>query len=114
MNIETKFNVGDIVKHKYESNPERVMGFEVMEIKSNTCYAGTQNFYYCRALFADKVFKNRFDENSEFQWAVSYSVSNDPHMPTAWQQMREDELIFVTDEERIILTNCSANQTNQG
>lgn len=103
MNIETKFKVGDIVKHKFARSPTGIQAFEVLEIKTNTCYAGTQCFYYGRSIQAEKVFKNRFDEIGEFDWAVVHAISNDPHMPTAWQQMREDELIMATPEEIAVL-----------
>jgi hypothetical protein len=60
MKIETEFNIGDLLVNKHTSDQISVKLdygslceyriFKVMEIKSVTCYGGTQVFYECRPL----------------------------------------------------------------
>lgn len=55
MKIETAFDVNNIVIHKFsgisqfDSDKTQEI-FEIMQIESQTCYAGTQNFYRVRPL----------------------------------------------------------------
>lgn len=56
MKIETKFNVNNLVVSKYQRNPPQksrnnlLCCFEVIDINTGTCMAGTQIFYVCRSI----------------------------------------------------------------
>lgn len=57
MIIQTKFNVNDLIVSKYQRNPisqtseiESVYCFEIIDINTGTCMAGTQVFYVCRSI----------------------------------------------------------------
>lgn len=61
MEIKTKFNIYDIVQHKFQKNVSKergVDGYEILEIITQTCYAGTQIFYQCRPFF--KLYKKDY------------------------------------------------------
>lgn len=53
MEINPKFTITDLLQTKY-SNPDpnrkELHVFEVLEISTQTCYAGTQIFYDCRPI----------------------------------------------------------------
>jgi len=73
MKITTKFDVGNIVQHKFNKNktfnPEDelekifILKFQILEIITNSCYAGTQVSYKCRALVEYKYMKEAKAEN---------------------------------------------------
>lgn len=51
MTIETKFNVNDLVQYKYQKPNRKITAlFEVIEIKTQTCYIDAQVFYVCRSI----------------------------------------------------------------
>ena len=57
MKIETKFDVNNLVISKYQRNPitqksknDLLCCFEVIDINTGTCMAGTQVFYVCRSI----------------------------------------------------------------
>lgn len=50
MNITTKYEINDLVTHKYHNVKNSAGCFEVLEIHTNVCYGGTQVFYKCRGL----------------------------------------------------------------
>jgi hypothetical protein len=55
MEIKTAFGINDLVQFKYQRKPSSQKGitipaYEVIEIQTVTCSAGTQNFYRCRPI----------------------------------------------------------------
>jgi hypothetical protein len=57
MKIETKFDINNLVVSKYQRNQitqksknDLLLCFEVIDIKTGTCMAGTQVFYVCRSI----------------------------------------------------------------
>ena len=61
MKISTKFEVGDRVQHKYWINKEELgITFYINEIKTVTCYVGTQVIYYCRPIITH--LRKKYDE----------------------------------------------------
>lgn len=52
MKIETKFNIGERVRHVHQTNENGggKIEFLILQIKSETCFGGTQNWYSCRPL----------------------------------------------------------------
>lgn len=84
--IETKFQINDLCKRKMDvDTEEKITLMQVMEIDTNTCYAGTQVFYKCRILFLSKT------RDPEKPWRIGHSVSKDPKQ-MGWETYREDEL----------------------
>lgn len=105
MKITTKFNVNELVLHKYNGGRnKRIVGYEILEIVSQSCYAGTQIFYLCRAIIAEKILISPFDEDKGFVWTIAHATSNDPSAPMAWTRFREDELVTASLTDVEILT----------
>jgi hypothetical protein len=52
MKIETKFNVGEKVRHLHQTNEQEggKIEFLVLQITTETCHGGTQAWYKCRPL----------------------------------------------------------------
>lgn len=57
MKIETKFDVNNLIVSKYQRNPaaknpkvDPLVCFEIIDINTGTCMAGTQIFYVCRCI----------------------------------------------------------------
>lgn len=97
MKIETKFDVNNLVKRKFDKQlmGKKLFCLEVMEVISQTCYAGTQVFYLCRPVYA---------ENNRNEWDVFHGVNATSDNQTGWRKYREDELVQCSDEEiKIIL-----------
>jgi len=105
MEIKTQFNVGDLTKHKYEvGTKERQAALLILEIVTQTCCAGTQNFYKCRPLMAQKSYPNKFLNSEEFEWAIGYAVIDaDSTNPLGIKTFREDELVDLPEETRVII-----------
>ncbi len=65
MTITTKYNIGDILQHKFNSNHKMkefelhdfIVKFRVLEIIATSCYAGTQINYRLRPLVESKYSK---------------------------------------------------------
>ena len=94
MTIETKFNIGDLVQHKYQRAAigQQAVGFEVIEIQAINCYAAAQIFYTCRPLHVI----------TEFDWqtktkSITDVVSGRPK-DNEYCKFREDELKVCAEE----------------
>lgn len=87
MNIETKYNVNDLVQHKYQKafGAKRKSAFEVIEIVTNSCYAGSQVFYKCRMIHS--VTEERLSDIYEIVDFGPTGTSNGEYV-----EFREDEL----------------------
>jgi hypothetical protein len=105
MKIETEFDVHNLVKRKFDKNTtDTVQLLEVMAIKSDTCYAGTQIFYHCRSVVAHKNFKHEFSKTGDYEWSIGHGVNNDSDR-LAWRQYREDELVDAPEDEMNLILN---------
>lgn len=92
MEIKTKFNVHDLLVHKYDMDKiNSVIALEVLQIKTESCYAGTQVFYDCRAIIANKSSKDD-------RWHIGHSVILSEDNKTGWKKYREDELLPASKE----------------
>ncbi len=109
MTIETKFDVNNLVKAKFDKGTENHFQlFEVMQVETNTCYAGTQNFYLCRAITAKKKFKDEWSKKGEFEWLICHGIGS-TDFAIGWGKYREDELVEAPKEQiDIILGGGSA------
>lgn len=66
MNIETKFNINDLVQHKFQRSgwtEKTGVCFEVIEISCINCYTTAQVFYTCRPIHA--VIEKKFSIKEE-------------------------------------------------
>lgn len=85
MTIETKFNVNDLVQYKYQRpNKKIICCFEVIEIKTQVCYAGAQVFYVCRPIHGHREYDHGKYEIVDF--GPGFSENRE------YAQFREDEL----------------------
>lgn len=96
MKIETAFDIHNIVKRKFDTDgPDETCAFEVMEVISNSCYAGTQVFYLCRQLVAVRKYDIKRNED---RWVNGHAINRQDDSSTGWLKYREDELIAAPQE----------------
>jgi hypothetical protein len=100
MKIETKFDVNGLVVSKYHrglDENESLSGvlccFEVLDIKTTTCMAGTQVHYVCRAIY----------KHSRAKYINGERVLNTAFYPSGtsngeYVTFREDELVAAPKE----------------
>lgn len=104
MNIETKFNVGDIAALLFNTKGHsEFVAMQIMEIAAQVCYTTTQVFYLCRPIITHKKFKHPYSDNLEyrkdFEWIVNRGNASKDDMQLGWAKFREDELIPATQEQ---------------
>lgn len=103
MNIKTKFNVGDILKFKYDKNtPDVKYLLSVVDILTQTCIAGTQVFYYVRSIKLEFI-THKYDKDFEPRWVCHYDLGN--NNKNLYKKFREDEVIKASKEEIEILNS---------
>jgi len=99
MNIQTEFNIGNIVLEKFNSfNPTKsgiikYKGLCIVYITSETCSAGTQIFYHCRILLALR--EGKFPAEPDNIISVEFGRADGDNRSTLMETMvkiREDEL----------------------
>lgn len=91
MNIKTKFKVGDLAMGIFDKFREKqITLLRIMEIESQTCYAGTQVFYRCRPILLIK--EKQLFEDKGFVWLVGHGVGENDRGQVHWLKYREDEL----------------------
>lgn len=94
MEIKTAFNIGDLVQYKFSKNTalnEAVAAYQIMEVRSQTCYAGTKIAYELRALVAKASFA--WDKPSGEKGKLPESIrviTYEPSLKTLL--LREDEI----------------------
>lgn len=91
MKIETKFDINNLIQHKFDNEAaENHIVLEILDIHTDTCYAGTQIFYYVRPIILKKNFGGR--GMNDLKWSTSSSVGANGR-DTGVVRYREDELI---------------------
>lgn len=73
---------------------ERATFLHIMEIQTQTCYAGTQVFYLARHI----IFRFEpvsFSPQRKYKLSVYHSLNNDSQHAMGWHRYREDELMEV-------------------
>lgn len=94
MNIKTKFNVNDLIQHKFsKSSPQGSDFYEVKEVHAITCYTGTQVFYHCRRLglaYLDK--RSLLDKKKNKMEVIDVLCSIVGAGPIQYAVLREDEV----------------------
>jgi len=103
MKITTKFDVHDLVKHKYDIPEEgQINALEVLEITTSSCYVDTQVVYACRPIVAMEA-KKVYGGGVVKYMKIAHGISN-KDMPV-YQKYREDELILIDEESIKIIKN---------
>lgn len=103
MKTETKFNVNDIIQHKYDCGFEDGKKcMEVIEIVTQTCSAGTQIFYYVRHLMAVKR-ETGYGADKKIQWEIAHGTNKD-QTDNGLKKYREDEVTECEKETYDIIT----------
>ena len=97
MKIESKFDVNNIVAHKFQKDGhDAFIASEILGVQTDTCYAGTQVFYLCRNLMLQKKrdFEYKGDEvEKKHKWEVNHAISGDTKGQIPLQGYREDEIV---------------------
>lgn len=105
MKITTKFNVGDILKFKFDGKNEYLISLQIVkDITTQTCYVGTQIFYYCRLVQLKRKEKTYYEKDSEYIWLRGHMTGSDNS--EILSKYREDDLIKASDEEIKLLKQC--------
>lgn len=97
MNIEPKFKIGDLVRHKYSRSNQKndlLIAMEVLFIHTETCSAGTQIFYQCRMLF--QILSSSFKEAAQL---LDIAPSDKFEI-----KFREDEIVECPDDIKKLIT----------
>lgn len=85
MEIQTEYKVGDLLETKYSDyGPKHMIAYEVAEIITVTCLAGTQVYYRCRAI----VFKLGYEK----RWTIERTGVH-TNMKEEYYKYRSDELV---------------------
>lgn len=111
MTIETKFNINDLVQHKFQrpirEKPQQAIAFEVIEINSICCYTTAQVFYVCRPIHAiveeqrDEKFKRIFE-------LVNFAAGR--LKDTEYLKFREDEIKICDESLKALILNHPIDQ----
>lgn len=101
MKIETKFDINNLVVSKYQINPlgkkaenEVLCCFEVIDIHTGTCMAGTQVFYDVRAIHG--ITKTDYSSGKKVTTYTDFAIGSTSK--GEYTRMREDELIEAPKE----------------
>ena len=101
MKIETKFDVNNLVVSKYQRNPiaaksknDLVCCFEVIDVNTGTCMAGTQVFYVCRSIHG--IADTDYVDGKRVTTYKDFSIGTTPK--GEYTTFREDELIGAPQE----------------
>lgn len=106
MKIESKFNINDLVQHKFQQasiSNKLACCFEIIEVKCIACYTTSQIFYVCRAIHAYSDFKDGKWKIIDF--APGHTASKE------YCEFREDELKMCDVElSKVILLGDAGNK----
>jgi len=99
MKLESKFDINNLVQHKFDNrDSDTITCLEIMEVRTETCYAGTQVFYHTRNIVAMKKYKHDYKKEGEFIWEIGHSIDKYGNKNISWEKYREDELIACSQE----------------
>lgn len=97
MKIETKFDVNNLVVSKYKRNPisaksmyESVCCYEVIDIQTGTCMAGTQVFYDLRTIHGIMT-ETEYVDGKKVTKFTDFAIGSSSK--SEYIRIREDELI---------------------
>lgn len=93
MIIKPKFNINDLIQHKFCRPNDDVKSFyEIIDVQTITCCAGTQVFYHCRLhqLHFEKQFGLMKKDKEPKLEAISHRVKSIPE--SQYTSLREDEV----------------------
>jgi hypothetical protein len=105
MTIQPKFQINDLVQHKYQKSAVAQYNlldkngakfFEVLYIHTETCSAGTQVFYRLRPFFP--VPDNAFKQEDSKIIDISFGMHHDTAHGTVY--FREDELRPMAEDDK--------------
>ena len=106
MEIKTAYSINDLVQHKYQRDQNEkqvVCAFEVIEIQTVTCSAGTQNFYSCRGFV--KTIKTDFAKDMEGISKKVIDIGFADRAETTYYKFRADELKPCAHELKDVIMN---------
>jgi len=105
MKINSKFNINDLVKCKYDTEllEKNIGALMIMEVHTQSCYAGTQVFYLCRQIVGKKE-SDRWETPKKEYWIIGHGATNESRV--AWGKYREDELVAISKEAKEIIENA--------
>lgn len=95
MKIETKFDINNLVVSKYQRNTiigkpdERLCCFEIMDINTGTCMAGTLVYYVCRGVHG--ITGIDFIDGKKVETFTDFNVGS--NSKGEYVTFREDELV---------------------
>ena len=76
MEIKTKFNVNNLVQaRRTKQGHDSFIAHEIMQIKTDTCYVGTQIFYFTRAIIGIREQIRPYSEN-KYEWKNQPDFNN--------------------------------------
>ena len=114
MTIVTKFQINDLLRHKYGNGFERefagkrTVRYEVLYISTETCSAGTQIFYTCRPITVVSTKRGHGIEDD----IVSVDVQVADLADLSRCKFREDEVIEC-DPETLAHIHSGTTAINQ-
>ena len=100
MEIKTKFNVNNLVISKYQKDPvkrnnsELFCCYEVIDINTQTCMAGTQIFYIVRPIHG--FITNEYKEGKRESKFTDFNIAS--YQNREYATIREDELVEASKE----------------
>lgn len=100
MEIKTQFDIHNLVQRKFDTGSKSVTTLlEVMDIKTETCIAGTQVFYATRPISIVKEYNDKWNDEKGFELRVMHGFTNEKlNTLTNLPIYREDELITAKQE----------------
>ena len=103
MNIQSKFDINDILVQQFSRKSQTYFqALQVLEVVTQSCYAGTQVFYFCRPIIGHREVE-LFKEKRDYVWRIDHGLSKNDH-EMGWQKYREDELLKAPQEILDIIT----------
>ena len=101
MKVDTKFNVGDLVQHKMNSNRlddpaiNKIIFYEIREIVVQVCYNDAQTFYACESLiYILCPLRERHGKSERMIGPLERGIPHrDAPRLAEWHKIREDDLI---------------------
>lgn len=99
--ITTRFDVNNLVQHKYATNQptQEIYVFEIIEVQVIKCMGGTQVFYLCRPM--QSAYTSEFSRNRKLiEFTPGFTREG-----TAYVKFREDELKACSPELEDLVKN---------